>query len=76
MLASPAPLTFYLPQSLLISTKMMSYFMAHYFPYFHLNFLAKATLRLYGFSEDAYLIRQNHSIPSTSSGLGYTLVKA
>ena len=37
----------------------MSYFVAHHFPYFCLNFVAKPTLRLYGPLKDAYLIRQD-----------------
>jgi hypothetical protein len=55
-LASPS---FYLSQGLIIKAKVMGYFVAHHFPHFCLNFIARATLCLYRPLKDAYLIRQD-----------------
>jgi hypothetical protein len=69
-------LSLYLPQSLIVEAEVVSYFVAHHFLYFCFNFIAKAALRLYGLLKDAYLIRQNQSVPPASPGLRHTLVKA
>jgi hypothetical protein len=53
----------------------VGYLVAHYFLYLCFNLIAKAALRLYGLSKDAYLIRQNQSVPSASPSLGHTLIK-
>lgn len=55
-LASPS---FDFSQGLIIKAKMMGYFVAHHFPHFCLNFIARATLCLYRPLKDAYLIRQD-----------------
>jgi hypothetical protein len=49
----------YLPQSLFVEAEVMSYLMAHYFPYLFFNFTTKSALCLYGLLKDTYLIRQN-----------------
>jgi len=53
----------------------MGYLVAHHLRYSGLNFVAKATLSLNGFLENAYLIRQDQAISLPSPGSRHTLVK-
>jgi hypothetical protein len=68
-------LNLYLAQSPFVEAEVVGYFVAHYFLYCCFNFIAKAAVRLYGLLKDAYLIRQNQSVPPASPSLGHTLVK-